>query len=161
MVSDDPNVNGQADPAVAGDEDPTRVLIALADAQFKKTVVTGATANPGDVVRYRLQLTNVSDMPFSGFSLVDELDRLNNPAMFVPGTLTLVSALPAGATNNSNPAGGSNGTGLLDLRNLSIGVAGSPNETVTVEFTAQLVPVIANGTVVLNQAQRAGCRLAS
>jgi uncharacterized repeat protein (TIGR01451 family) len=152
-VSDDPNVNGQADPAVAGDEDPTRVLIATPTLTFTKTVLTGATANPGDVVRYRLQLTNVSNVPFSGFSLIDDLDRLNNPAMFVPGTLTLVSALPGGATNNSNPAGGSRGTGLIDLRNLSIGVAGSPNETLIVEFTAQLVPIIANGTVVLNQAQ--------
>jgi uncharacterized repeat protein (TIGR01451 family) len=152
-VSDDPNVNGQADPAVAGDEDPTRVLIATPTLTFTKTALSGATAHPGDVVRYRLQLTNVSDVPFSGFSLVDELDRLNNPAMFVPGTLTLVSALPGGATNNSNPAGGSRGTGLIDLRNLSIGVAGSPNETIIVEFTVQLVPVIANATVVLNQAQ--------
>ena len=152
-VSDDPNVNGQADPAVAGDEDPTRVLIATPTLTFTKTVLTGATANPGDVVRYRLQLTNVSNVPFSGFSLIDDLDRLNNPAMFVPGTLTLVSALPGGVTNNSNPAGGSRGTGLIDLRNLSIGVAGSPNETLILEFTVQLVPVIANGTAVLNQAQ--------
>jgi uncharacterized repeat protein (TIGR01451 family) len=153
MLSDDPNVNGQADPAVAGDEDPTRVLIATPTLTFTKTALSGATAHPGDVVRYRLQLTNVSDVPFSGFSLIDELDRLNNLAMFVPGTLTLVGALPAGATNNSNPTGGSKGTGLIDLRNLSIGVAGSPNDTLTVELTAQLVPVIADNTIVLDQAQ--------
>jgi uncharacterized repeat protein (TIGR01451 family) len=152
MLSDDPNVNGQSDPSIAGDEDPTRVLIATPTLTFTKTVLSGATAHPGDVVRYRLQLTNVSDVPFSGFSIVDELDRLNNPAMFVPGTFTLVSALPGGATNNSDPTGGSQGTGLLDLRNLSIGVAGSPNETLTVELTAQLVPVIADGTIVLDQA---------
>ena len=153
MLSDDPNVNGQADPTVAGDEDATRVLIATPTLTFSKTVLSGASAHPGDVVRYRLQLTNVSDVPFSGFSMVDELDRLNNPAMFVPGTLTLASALPGGATNNSNPTGGSKGTGLIDVRNLSIGVAGSPNETLTVELTAQLVPVIADGTIVLDQAQ--------
>jgi large repetitive protein len=152
-LSDDPNVNGQADPAVAGDEDPTSVLIATPTLTFTKTVLSGATAHPGDVVRYRLQLTNVSDVPLSGFSLVDELDRLNNPSMFVPGTLTLVTPLPGGTTNNSNPSGGAKGTGLLDLRNLSIGVAGSPNQTLTIELTAQLVPVIADGTVVLDQAQ--------
>jgi large repetitive protein len=153
MLSDDPHVNGQADPAVAGDEDPTRVLIATPTLLFTKTVLSGATANPGDVVRYRLQLTNVSDVPFSGFSLLDDLDRLNTRAMFVRGTLALVSALPGGATNNSNTNGGSKGTGLIDLRNLSIGVAGSPNQTLTIEFTAQLAPVIANGTIVLDQAQ--------
>jgi large repetitive protein len=153
MVSDDPNVNGPADPFVAGDEDPTRVTIALPTLTFQKTVVTGATAKPGDVVRYRLQLRNTSDLPFSGFSIVDDVDLLNNPAMFVPGTLTLVSALPAGGTNNSSAAAGAKGTGLIDIRNLAIGPAGSATDTITLEFTVQLAPVIDNGTVVLNQAQ--------
>jgi uncharacterized repeat protein (TIGR01451 family)/fimbrial isopeptide formation D2 family protein len=120
---------------------------------FHKTVLTGATANPGDVVRYRLYLTNRSNITFSGFSLVDNLDQFNDPAMFVPGTLTLVSALPAGATNNSTPTGGSQGTGLIDIGNLSLGAAGSATESVIVEFTVQLAPVIANGTIVLNQAR--------
>jgi uncharacterized repeat protein (TIGR01451 family) len=153
MLSDDPNVNGTADPFVAGDEDPTRVIVALPTLTFEKTVVSGATAKPGDVVRYRLRLTNVSNIPFTGFTLIDELDNLNAPSMFVPGTLTLASALPAGATNNSNPSGGARGTGLLDIRSLNVGVAGSPTETLILEFTAQLAPVINNGTVVLNQAQ--------
>jgi large repetitive protein len=153
MLSDDPNVNGVADPFVAGDEDPTRVIVALPTLQFQKTVLTGAPAHPGDVIRYRLQLRNVSNIPLSGFSIVDDIDLLNNTAMFVPGTLTLVSALPAGASNNSIANGGTRTTGLLDLRNLSIGVAGSANETLTIEFTAQLKPVIDNGTVVLDQAQ--------
>ena len=120
MISDDPNVNGQADPFVVGDENPTRVTVALPTLQFLKTVVTGAIARPVDVVRYRLQLRNVSDIPFSGFSMVDEIDRLNTSPMFVPGTLTLASTLPPGATSASNPSGGTNGTGLLDVRNLSI-----------------------------------------
>lgn len=153
MLSDDPNVNGPADPFVAGDEDPTRVTVVVPTLQLTKTVMTGSTATPSDVVRYRLQLTNLSNVPFSGFSLVDEIDQLNGSARFVPGTLTLATALPAGATNNSNPSGGSRGTGLLDIRNLAIGAQGAPNDTVTLEFTAQLVPVIDNGTVVLNQAR--------
>ena len=102
-------------------------------------------------MRYRLQLTNLSNVQFRGFSLVDELDALNDPAMFVPGTLALVGALPAGATNNSNASGGSKGTGLIDIGNLTLGAAGSAQRSVIIEFTAQLVPVIANGTVVLNR----------
>ena len=153
MISDDPNVNGRADPFVASDEDPTRVLVALPTLVFEKTVVTGATAKPGDVVRYRLRVNNASNIPLNGFSLVDDIDQLNNPAMFVPGTLALASTLPPGATNNSTPTGGLKGTGLIDLRNLSIGIAGSATDTVTIEFTAKLAPVIDNGTVVLNQAQ--------
>lgn len=120
---------------------------------FTKTVVSATPAHPGDVVRYRVQLTNLSDVSAAGISLVDEIDALNDPAKFVPGTLTLVSALPAGAVNNTNANGGAKGTGRIDIGNLTLGAAGSGSETVTVEYTVQLVPVIANGTVVLNQAR--------
>jgi uncharacterized repeat protein (TIGR01451 family)/fimbrial isopeptide formation D2 family protein len=120
---------------------------------FEKTVLTGSTARPGDVVRYRLRLVNQSNVTFSGFSIVDDIDALNNTAMFVPGTLTLASTLPAGATNNSNPAGGGKGTGLLDIANLSLGPAASATDNVVIEFTAQLVSVIANSTIVLDQAR--------
>ena len=49
----------------------------------------------------------------SDFSIVDELDTLNANPAFQPGTLT-VTTLPAGATDNSDPTGGTAGTGLLD-----------------------------------------------
>ena len=120
---------------------------------FTKTVVTAKPARPGDVVRYRVQLTNLSDVSAAGMSLVDEIDALNTTAKFVPGTLTLVSALPAGAVDNTNATGGAKGTGLIDIGNLTLGAAGSGSETVTFEYTVQLVPVIANGTIVLNQAR--------
>jgi uncharacterized repeat protein (TIGR01451 family)/fimbrial isopeptide formation D2 family protein len=127
---------------------------------FQKTVVNvttgqdpGANATPGDTLRYRLLVRNVSGFPLSDFSLVDELDALNASAAFAAGSLQLV-AVPAGAdTTNTNPNGGSKGSGLVDIRNLSLGVAGSATDTLTVEFQARLVPVITNGTVVLNQAQ--------
>ncbi|WP_457095297.1 isopeptide-forming domain-containing fimbrial protein [Lysobacter sp. P5_B9] len=120
---------------------------------FTKTVVSPMPAHPGDVVRYRVQLSNLSDVSAAGISLVDELDALNDPAKFVPGTLTLVGALPAGAVNNTNANGGAKGTGRIDIGNLTLGAVGSGSETVTVEYTVQLVPVIANGSVVLNQAR--------
>jgi large repetitive protein len=121
--------------------------------RFQKIPLSGATATPGDTVHYRLEISNEGEAAFSGFSLVDDIDRLNDPAMFVPGTLTLASPLPDGATNSSDPNGGTQGTGLIEIGGLSLGAAGSPNDTVAVEFTVQLVPVIANGTIVLNQAQ--------
>jgi large repetitive protein len=120
---------------------------------FTKTVVSPTPAHPGDVVQYRLQLTNLSDVSAAGISLVDELDALNDPAKFVPGTLALVGALPAGAAGNTNATGGAKGTGRIDVANLTLGAAGSGSETVTLEYRVQLVPVIANGTVVLNQAR--------
>jgi uncharacterized repeat protein (TIGR01451 family) len=153
MVSDDPTVNGQSDPNVNGDEDVTRVTVAVPTLVFEKSVVSGVTAAPSDVVRYRLRVRNASNVPAYGVSILDDIDALNTTAMFVPGTMTVVTVLPAGATNNSNAAGGSKASGLLDIRNLVLGVAGSATDTVTIEFTAQLVPVIANGTIVLNQAR--------
>ena len=43
-LSDDPNVNGTADPTVAGDEDPTRVTIASASVFRVQKISTDLTA---------------------------------------------------------------------------------------------------------------------
>lgn len=120
---------------------------------FAKTVISGKPAHPGDVVRYRLQLSNLSNVSVAGLSLVDEIDALNTPAMFVPGTLAIVGSLPAGAVDNTSATGGAKGTGRIDIASLSLGAAGSGADTVAIEYQVQLVPVIANGTVVLNQAR--------
>jgi uncharacterized repeat protein (TIGR01451 family) len=158
-VSDDPHINGQADPDVLGDEDPTRVVIQRTPPGtylFEKTVAnvtTGAdpaaTATPGDQLRYRLRIENVGSVPLSDVTLFDELDRLNAPAAFQPGTLQLTST-PAGAdVSNTSSTGGSQGTGVLDVRNLGVG----PGESLLVEFEIQLAPVLTNGSLVTNQAQ--------
>ncbi|HSG58583.1 MAG TPA: SdrD B-like domain-containing protein [Woeseiaceae bacterium] len=124
---------------------------------FEKTAVNitsgedpATTATPGDTLRYRLYIENTSDTPIANFSVVDELDSLNATPMFQAGTLNVVS-LPAGAdATNSDPNGGAAGSGLLDVRNLSIGGAG---ESVVIEFEVTLVPVIANGSYVYNQSR--------
>ncbi|MCJ7592811.1 MAG: hypothetical protein MUO51_15810, partial [Woeseiaceae bacterium] len=76
-----------------------------------------------------------------------ELDRLNAVPMFQPGTLNIVT-LPAGATSNSNPNGGTAGSGLLDISGLNLAGTG---DSILIEFEVQLVPVITNGSYVLNQ----------
>jgi large repetitive protein len=124
---------------------------------FWKSVVNMSTgqdpghdASPGDTLRYRILVRNISGFPVSGFSLVDELD-----AHFVPGLLALV-AVPAGAdATNTDPNGGGNGTGRIDIRDLAISAAGAPNDgdSIVVEFDVTLAPVINNGTIVANQAQ--------
>jgi large repetitive protein len=127
---------------------------------FQKTVINqttgqnpGSAATPGDTLRYRLTIRNVSGFPLDGFALLDEPDELNNPAVFAADTLSLVS-VPIGAnTANTNGNGGAKGTGIVDIRNLNIGVAGSPTDTIAVEFDVQLAPVIAGGSAVLNQAR--------
>ena len=156
-VSDDPNVNGPADPDVAGDEDPTRVVIAPTALVFQKTVANvtsganpAAEASPGDRLRYRLRLENLADFALSGVTVRDEIDRLNADAAFQPGTLTVIT-VPAGANaSNTNATGGASGTGVLDVRNLTLAPSGG---TAIIEFEVTLAPVITNGTDVLNQSQ--------
>jgi uncharacterized repeat protein (TIGR01451 family) len=137
-------------------EDAHTVSGAVPSYLFEKTVLnvtSGAdpatTAAPGDVLRYRLRLENLGDAPLDGLTFFDELDLLNDPAAFEAGTLALVTVPPGADTTNSSPTGGTNGTGLLDVRNLSLPVGSA----VLIEFDVTLAPVIANGTVVTNQSQ--------
>ena len=113
----------------------------------------GAAVNPGDTIRYHLLIKNISTTAVNNLEITDELDRLNTTAMFVPGTVKLVT-VPAGATTTStNPSGGSKGTGFVDIGGLNLTPAGGTSDTITIDFDAQLIPVITNGTIVLDQAQ--------
>ena len=111
--------------------------------RFEKTVFNVTTgqsqpaspallsAAPGDVLRYTLRVQNISTTPLNNFVLTDELDRLNALPMFVPGSLALTS-VPAGAdSSNTSATGGAGGTGLIDVRNLSVAAAGGSGDTVT------------------------------
>ncbi len=113
----------------------------------------GANVTPGDTLRYSILVRNISTASVNNFSITDELDRLNALPMFVPGTLALVTAPVGASTSNSNLTGGTKGTGLVDIRNLNVTAAGGGSDTITIEFDARLIPVITNGTVILDQAQ--------
>ncbi len=142
---------------VGDHEDAHSVTVDLPVLRFEKTVMNvttgedpGTVATPGETLRYRLYVENLSDVPVSDFSIVDEIDRLNADPSFQAGTLNVVT-IPAGAdAGNTDANGGAAGTGLLDIRNLSIGGLG---ESVLVEFEVQLAPVIANDTFVYNQSE--------
>jgi uncharacterized repeat protein (TIGR01451 family)/fimbrial isopeptide formation D2 family protein len=122
---------------------------------------SGANARPGDTLKYTLTIQNVSPVAANNFSLTDVLDALNSPAMFVPGTLTLVTVPAAANTSLTSATGGPKGTGIVSISGLSVGAQGSATATATIVFTAQLVPVINSGTVVLNQAQIGSSTLAT
>ncbi|NND48126.1 MAG: DUF11 domain-containing protein [Woeseiaceae bacterium] len=142
---------------VGDHEDAHSVTVDLPVLRFEKTVMNvttgedpGTAATPGDTLRYRLYVQNLSDVSVSDFSIVDELDRLNADPSFQAGTLNIVT-LPAGAdASNTDANSGAAGTGLLDIRNLSIGGSG---ESVLIEFEVQLAPVIANDAFVYNQSE--------
>src|SRR5207248_9718665 len=101
---------------------------------------------PGDRLRYTLRL-QTTNQPLSNFRIFDDLDSLNAKAVFAPGTLTLVTS-PAGADiSATSSTGGSKGTGVIDIRNLSLPVDGE----VLIQFDITLKPAIANATVATNQ----------
>src|SRR5438093_1788864 len=120
---------------------------------FAKTVVdltSGAnpatTAAPGDKLRYTLRFRTTTQA-LGNFRIFDELDALNAQADFAPGTLTLVAS-PAGAhISATSSTGGSKGTGVIDIRNLSL----PANGEAVIQFDITLKPAITNGTVVTNQ----------
>ena len=115
------------------------------------TSASGANASPGDVLRYTITMTNTSAVDLFGFSFTDDLDALNATARFVAGTLSLTT-VPAGANiSNTNVNGGTKGTGIVDIRNLSLGAAASGNETAIIEFEVQLAASIPDATIVYNQ----------
>jgi len=126
---------------------------------FTKTVQnvttgqSGANAKPGETLQYTLRIQNVGSLPASNFTLTDDLDKLNTPPMFVPGTMKLIT-VPAGAnTSLTSATGGTKGTGLVSISNLSIAPQGQTGDTLVIQFQATLAPVINSGSPVLNQAQ--------
>ena len=105
------------------------------------------TAVPGDKLRYTLRF-RTTNQALNNFSIFDDMDALNAQADFAPGTLTLVTS-PAGADiSATSSTGGSKGTGVIDIRNLSLPV----NSEALIQFDITLKSPIATGTVVTNQA---------
>ncbi len=76
--SDDPNINGQADPAVPGDEDPTRVVIALPPPQPPAKALVSPTipeATIGQEVAYEIRVPGtVNTRPLYDVVVTDTLD---------------------------------------------------------------------------------------
>ena len=111
--------------SVLDHEDAHTTTVAQPQPAFEKSVMnvtSGADpatrAAPGDTLRYRLRVENLGDVALDDFAILDELDRLNDPAVFEPGTLSLVT-VPAGAdTSGTSSTGGASGTGALDVRGL-------------------------------------------
>jgi large repetitive protein len=142
---------------VADHEDAHTVTVALFGLFFEKTVLSltsganpATAAEPGETLRYTLRL-QTTELPLDDFRFFDDLGRLNAAPVFVPGSLTLVpGSLPPGAdASGTDPNGGTNGAGLVDIRGLSLPVFSE----LRIEFDVTLADRIANGTYVTNQAE--------
>jgi len=152
IVSNRTLTNGTV--GVADHEDAHTVTVALFGYFFDKTVVdltSGAnpatTAAPGDRLRYTLRF-QTTDQPLANFRIDDVMDAMNVVPAFAAGTLAIVSVPPGADVTNTSSVGGPNGTGVLDVRNLSLPLGSQ----LVVQFDISLKPALANGTVVTNQA---------
>ncbi len=86
-LSDDPNVNGQADPLLAGDEDPTRITVAIAPPTALLKANTQATASVGEVFTYRITVPSVPDTsPLYNVRILDDLSASAADLRFVSVT---------------------------------------------------------------------------
>jgi uncharacterized repeat protein (TIGR01451 family)/fimbrial isopeptide formation D2 family protein len=134
-------------------QDAHDLLVVLSGYFFEKTAAnpdTGeivTTAMAGETLRYTLRLRSI-DVPFSGIRFYDDLGVLNALPAFESGSLTLVS-YPAGANiSQTNPNGGTNNAGILDIRNLSAATEG----VIEVTFDITLASTLPEDFVVRNQA---------
>jgi uncharacterized repeat protein (TIGR01451 family) len=139
---------------IADHEDAHTVTVDLFGYFFEKTVAnlnSGAnpatTAVPGDTLRYTVRF-QTTDQALAGFRIVDEMDALNAVPAFAAGTLALVTVPPGADISNTSSTGGASGTGVLDVRNLSLPV----NSQLLIQFDITLRPALPNGMVVTDQA---------
>ncbi|MDH5455481.1 MAG: hypothetical protein OEY37_05365, partial [Gammaproteobacteria bacterium] len=141
-------------PGVIDHADLHTVTIDLYGYFFEKTVENltqgiypGVVAEPDDVLRYTLRV-QTTDGPLDDIQILDDLGAYNGSARFVPGSLTILPGVPAGAVDNSDPNGGSNGDGLIDISNIDI----PESSEITIQYDVQLAGGLVDGTIVTNQA---------
>jgi uncharacterized repeat protein (TIGR01451 family) len=154
-LSDDPNVNGIADPFVAGDEDPTRVTIASAPVFRVQKISTDLTGDPnvllaGETLRYTITVKNIGNADAVNVMLRDAVPANTT---YVAGSTTLngvpipdsggLSPLVSGMLINS-PANATPGSMPADASN-------SPANVATITFDVVVNQNVLDGTIISNQ----------
>ena len=154
-LSDDPNVNGIADPIVPGDEDPTRVTIVSAPAFVIQKISTDLTGDPnvllaGETLRYTITVKNIGNEDAVNVVLRDAVP-VNTT--YVAGSTTLNGAAVADVAGLSPLV---NGLAIHPPSNPTPGAmpadpSGSPPNIATITFDVVVSPTVPDGTVISNQ----------
>ncbi len=155
-LSDDPNVNGQADPAVAGDEDPTRILIESAPYFVVEKISTYLEGDPdvllaGEALRYTITVANTGTDDAYDARIVDQIPANTT---YVAGSTTLNGVAVADAADGASPL--SDGITInapgADPGSVPASPAPGADETAVIEFDVRVDPDAADGLVISNQA---------
>jgi uncharacterized repeat protein (TIGR01451 family) len=124
------------------DSDATTVLGPNISTSTKSVSdLNAGDANPGDTLRYTITINETAGVAGSGISVTDH----------VPGNTSgfSVFSLPLGATNSSTGNGtGNNGTGFLNITNISVPANGS----VAIVFDVQVAAGTSPGATIANTA---------
>ena len=151
-ISDDPNINGVADPTVAGDEDPTEILIQSAPSFIVEKISSYLDGDPnvllaGETLRYTITVQNVGTDNATGVSIVDQVPA---NTVYIAGSTTLNDvAVPDGV---SSPL--IDGILLNAPQDTTPGVlnAAVANNVATITFDVIVNANVPDGTVISNQA---------
>ena len=155
ISSDDPNVNGADNPAVIGDEDPTRTVITsspLLQVRKASQDITGDAAilRPGDRLRYTITVKNIGTENAVGVSIRDLVPPNTS---YVAGSTTLdgvavpdaagASPLRAGLQIHA-PEDATPGAMRADA-------SSTPTNVATITFNVQVNAGVLDGTLISNQ----------
>ena len=152
-LSDDPNVNGAANPNVAGDEDQTKVTIASAVFRLQK-ISTDLTGNSnlllaGETLRYTITAKNIGSSDAVNVVLRD-LVPVNTS--YVVGSTTL-NGVPVPDSGGMSPL--VNGMLISSPGNtagsMPADASSSQANVATITFNVTVTPNVINGTVISNQ----------
>ncbi|HTE42490.1 MAG TPA: hypothetical protein VK629_16830, partial [Steroidobacteraceae bacterium] len=122
--------------------DPTTVLGPNVSTSTKTVSdLNAGDANPGDTLRYTINLIETAGVAGTGISVTDH----------IPGNTSgfSVVGIPGGAINSSTGNGtGNNGVGFLNITNISV----PANGTVTIVFDVQVAVGTSPGATIANTA---------
>lgn len=127
-------------------EDAHSVTVAAPVIEVLKAVDQGL-AIPGDTLTYTLTINNTGSAD-GLFDIDDDIGALDADDAYVPGSLDIIQPPAVFAVNASDPAGGTDGKGLVRFEGVEVPAGGS----VVVVFTMDSRPVLPTGTEAINQA---------